>query len=63
MTTHHELEIKYLCELCGRGFVHLSRLKSHIMDHGGPHGGGRRKKPKVQSVVPVEFGDNYFQTN
>lgn len=45
--TQHELEINFLCDLCGRGFFTMSRLKSHINDHGGPHGGKRRKKPKL----------------
>lgn len=61
--TEHEMELHSLCEICGRGFPSRSRLMTHIMDHGGPHGGRRKKKPKLIIPTPEKgvFGDNYFK--
>lgn len=59
----HVVEVNSLCHICGRGFPTNGRLNLHIMDHGGPHGGNKRKKPKIQTSVnaPVEFDDDYFK--
>lgn len=57
----HEVEVNCLCHICGRGFPSNHRLTVHINDHGGPHGGNKKKKPKMKMTAPVEFTDNYFQ--
>lgn len=60
----HEGEVNCICELCGKGFQNIGQLTSHIKDHGGPHGGKRKKKPKQKcSAPPEEFDDNYFKQN
>lgn len=46
----HEVEVNYLCEICGRGYPDVGRLKMHINDHGGPHGGNRKKKWKPKGI-------------
>lgn len=48
--SQHEMEVNCICDLCGRGFPKMALLIGHISDHGGPHGGNRRKK-KVQKRV------------
>lgn len=58
----HEVEVNCLCHICGRGFPNNHRLSVHIGDHGGPHGGNRKKKSMVKMTAPVAFNDNYFQT-
>lgn len=59
---YHEIELNHLCDICGRGFSSQSRLASHIQDHGGPHGGNRKKKPKV-NFQPDDnvFDEDYFE--
>lgn len=59
----HEKELNCLCDICGKGFPTRGRLWSHIMDHGGPHGGRRKKKRRmaVPSSNADVFGDDYFK--
>lgn len=63
--SQHELEINALCYLCGRGFASSSLLLSHIRDHGGPHGGNRRKKTKFNpsGSKKSHFDKEYFKQN
>lgn len=61
---YHEVKITHLCYICGRGFPSVGRLNSHISDHGGPHGGNRKKKPKINSTQNDQvFTDDYFKQN
>lgn len=60
----HEIVFNYLCDICGRAFSSLGRLNCHVNDHGGPHGGRRKKKkPKVKfpTFAKEIFGDDYFK--
>lgn len=56
---HEKDNYTHLCEICGRGFPSNGLLSGHIADHGGPHGGNRRKKPKIKSSG--HFDVNYFK--
>lgn len=58
----HENVVNVMCEICGKGYPSNSQLRTHINDHGGPHGGRRKKKPKVPKV-DFPYDEEYFEKN